>query len=582
MELKPGKLGLLIPNASKVFTMTLDQIKAWHAALPVADLGETAKEIFNLVKTINAATIEPKDRFAILNIFYSQVSQICNSLRKNYWKHTSILSTQIVTIFEFLYVLQIEVINAYKLVLEALYVQNIHTKEKDYFVGALCHIIECYIAITLRCYQTYQLVPTGVWLEIYKLYEIIEQYDLFQHKIVDIQYGEIGMTAMDSYKHIILLAAIKPYAWQQVDQEVLNAALGVWQKNVTIKKYMHEDQTVGFVFNTTVDTPPVAKNAKLIQPGEHTYMLELGQTIEYLQQLIATKVASNYALKQGDVLQNAENKIGVYTLKNLVASWEHSQSMRATRFSIGGKFNITIGWVNVHYFIANKKTFNADEIATIVLSKKEKHKNTEVVVGRVDSLSIDEVNSCQLYVCNVININAYGCCLLWNNGFDVGLQPGDLVAINPSDDMKSINWSIGVLCWLSRDKNNELRVGVKTLAPRAIAAAAQIVQKDKTSQYLRCFLVPERPADKVKASLITAIFPFQTGKIINLYNIETDECMEIILGEEIASSGRFKQFLFDTHVDTKSSIQENTEIKDPVDPEVDKDQDKFNNIFSRL
>ena len=36
--------------------------------------------------------------------------------------------------------------------------------------------------------------------------------------------------------NIILFAAIKPYTWQQVDQEVLNGALCVWQKNVTIKR----------------------------------------------------------------------------------------------------------------------------------------------------------------------------------------------------------------------------------------------------------------------------------------------------------------------------------------------------------
>ena len=543
------------------------KIEEWVNGLPLANLGETARQVYNLLLEINALSIPSEERQRILEQLRPTTTYVVDALKKHYVGHPFPLTPKSRKVARLAREILTEMATGYKIVIVEAVSGNGTRNDSKTLVTALHRAVRYLGGILLKTYQVYDPYPVAVWGELHALYEYAEQRGLHDIPVADSDYTLIQTGSIsDTYKQILLLALCCPYRLRQGEVEQVEHALERWASYAELQTpHGHEASRALFVTNLRHDDPPTYRVLHGQDALESCRLLDTqGLTKILREEMVHTPETAN------NHLQLTTQDMSPDIMRRLMLAWGVIPKRRFTRTKKFAQVQVGIGLSNAHYHISSESVFNPGTGANTPTAEPTfqnranfSSASVSADVGRMPEFwdlgaggtidwkpdtdipaqgtAADATPAQQLW--KMINVSAGGYCLLWDNEEATQAQVGELVCLQETDNRQMNIWGTGVIRWMKSADQDNLELGVQMLAPNAVAVAAKTSRDGNTfSAYQRCLLLPEIGAIQQSATLLLPALTSQVGStvIVNIHNKEH----RVRLTKMLENTGTFGQFYF--------------------------------------
>lgn len=570
MTSQVNKLNLTVPEQSLANLSFCDAapgpVEEWVSALPMANIGETARQLYHAIIELNQLIINSQTRSQLLEILRPAIQYVCNELSKHYLNQPIILPEKQRKIANLSQALQIHLATGYKLVILDNAEQPKNEKAKKNLAVACHRVISQYSRTVLRSSQLYCPSPKSVWIESHSIFKFAEAADLLKYSIKDDQNICKAETSIeDAYKRLLLIGCCKTNQLRQGDLTLVYNAFEIWAPYTDIGQYYSSSST--FVINMELDAPPVYRSLLHESLNDHFYGFDTATLVQHLADYLSSKgrkdpdheppieVPNNI---QDQLVAHLAQALGILTKRNF------------KRMSSKGHLQLCAGLSAAHYFCSGEVEFNTQLIQNIIKqnidqegdnvflnrSKKqndawsgafdadtgsESEEHASIPVNFTRSIYDEEKTkkpNFKHYNTPLINTSPGGYCLQWLGEIPGNIQAGEILGIRENE---AHPWSVAVIRWIRQIKQHGTQIGIELLAPSAQPCGVQLIQKTgDNSEYLRGLLLPELSAISQAATLITPRLPFQTGQRI-LLNQQGEET-KCQLNRRVAATGSFSQF----------------------------------------
>ena len=572
--MQTNKLGLTIPtqeNSKSTIDLSLPAIEKWRSELQTADVGETSRNIFSMLKTMNSTRIEPTIRFQLLELLRPLSQIIYQSLKKHYFNQIQPLSEKKISILELSITLQTEILNGYKIIVEDINMSSNSSLKNSTLPNAIYRAFKHFNNILATYYQTYTEQPENMWKEMHILYKYALACKISENIItLDISVSNKKIDVITPYKHALFIASTSPYQWRQQEQEILYHYVVLWDDYISIRNLKSSDRTQCndvFFIPINDDHGPFTIDATKTSTPDSGSVLDLSKLTTYLK---------NFDKQQNTpVSKNSKDPkditIAEYSLQKLINYLTNGTNRKLERFNIIGHVSVTFGFPSTHYYINKRKIFKPESVG------EESDDSMQELELNVDSVLEDTSNTepaykpdTALYACKLTNIHGEGAGIIFQDIRFPPIQPGEIIAIaitmGETFDQDETHWNIGTIRWLKHNQQNKLLAGIEILAPFAMAAAVQLLKDGNGVGYFqRAFLFQNNDHNKITYNLIAPIVHFETDKHVKIYSFFHKKFVETKLKEQLSVNNNFKCFAIDIHLPTNSTTSKsNTNTnKDP-------------------
>ncbi len=543
------------------------KIEEWINGLPLANLGETSRQVYNVLLEFNALDIPGEDRQRVLEQLRPTTHYIVDALKKHYVGQAFPLSLKNRKIVRLAREILNEMATGYKIVIVEAVSGNEARKDSKTLVTALHRAIRYLGGILLKTYQVYDPYPSGVWSELHKLYAYAEENNLHNIAVADHEYTLIETaTISDAYKQILLLALACPYRLRQGEVEQVEQALERWASYAELLSSQAQDHPEAlFVVNLQHDESPTYRvlhdqdqlnSCRLLETQGLTRVLR----VEMIQ---PPETANNH-------LNFSARDMSPDITRRLMLAWGVIPRRRFTRAKKFAQVHVAMGLSSAHHFISrafefgpenstlsdqaettfqNRASFNSAPIASETgklpefweLGSGGSIEKKDTTTSQTPSASVAIAINQRLW--KMINISAGGYCLLWDKTETTQAQVGELVCLQETVNKHVNSWGVGVIRWMKSADSDGLQLGVQMLAPHAVAVAAKTSKDGQHfSAYQRCLLLPEIGVIQQPATLLLPALTSQVGStlVINIHGKEH----RVRLTKMLENTGTFGQFHF--------------------------------------
>ncbi|WP_263147245.1 molecular chaperone [Pseudomonas sp. RIT-PI-AD] len=552
----PTKQGLSFCDAS-----TRD-LKRWIAGLPKANLGETARQLYQSLVELNQLVTPAENRLQLLELIRPEVYYVCKHLERHFLNQAIVLDERPRKVANLCQALQNHLAVGYKLIVA----QECPRPSRDraqLLTVALQRASHSLCGPLIRASQLYCPVPEGLWLELHQLYQIARQRNLQSVVVRDgLAFHGKGLSTEQTYIVALLLGCARCNQMRQSGIARLAEVLEPWSTLVNLQNA--EAASSLFVVAPLMDGPPRYKS--LFKEGElHNLLgidpLPLVDAIkEYLLLPAESRKQSRLLVPEGFSLD---------LLQHLSSAWGDISERTFQRNPGQGNLTVCIGMSALHYFLAGKKPFSEvlklpEQVSQAVFKPSTGGPDVwanafdaQPTANWEDGLPFEEIQyqkppsangehhsppstteTYPTFALPIINHSPGGYCLSWPKEVPNQLQAGELLGIQ---DAPGQGWSIAVARWIRQVRGGGTQMGIELIAPHAHPCGLQLLRKaEQSSQYLRALLLPEISAISRPASLLTPRLPFQEGNKVQI-NLQGDE-RRAVLTRRQTSTGSFNQF----------------------------------------
>lgn len=320
-------------------------IAHWIANLPKANIGETARQLYQGLIEINQLSIAPDRRLAILELIRPEVHYVCTALSRYYLGQSIVLEDRPRQVANLAQSLQNHLATGYKIVVT----QEGSMKPRDRAEQMSLAIERAMRALSgplLRAYQLYCPVADGIWLEIHQLYRLARQRKLHQTSINDRESGSGRSTTIEqTYVAILLLGTARPNQMRQSSMTRLYNALESWSSMASLVE--PESPSALFIINPDMDCPP--RYRSLVQAEDLTG--SLGLDTSRLVEAIKNHMLDG---EQSDPRLVISEGMGLELLQHVSESWGDLAERTFSRLPGRGELRVTIGMSATHFHVADK------------------------------------------------------------------------------------------------------------------------------------------------------------------------------------------------------------------------------------
>lgn len=548
----PTKQGLTFCDA------TPRDLKRWIAGLPKANIGETARQLYQALIELNQLLTPSDNRIQLLELLRPEVYFVCQHLERHFLNQAIVLDERPRKVANLCQALQNHLAIGYKLIISRLAEQP--NRERNALLGtALQRAVHSLNGPLIRTSQLYCPVPEGLWLELHQLYLIARRHEL--HKVVirdPLARHTQGMSVEQGYIVALLIGCSRCNQMRQSAIARLAEALEAWSTLVNLQG--GGQPTSIFAVAPQLDGPP--RYTSLFQPSELQGALGIDPTPlvdaikDHLELLPEERARSRLTVPEGfsvDMLQHAS------------AAWGDISERTFQRTQGTGSMTLCIGMSALNYYLANGRAFSEilKQQVDTTASFKPLSGEPDVWASAHDArrvndwdngLPFEEIEypkpaseqdeqantgeSYPTFALSIVNHSPGGYCLSWPKEVPSQLQAGEILGIR---DNPQQGWSVAVVRWIRQVRGGGTQMGIELIAPHAQSCGLQLVRKaEQNSQYLRALLLPEIAAISRPATLITPRLPFQEGSKV-LININGKE-RRAVLSHKQVSTGSFSQF----------------------------------------
>lgn len=570
----PIRLHIPVPTLSGLsFCEThVEGITQWARELPMANTGESARQLYQAVRELNQWETDPLLRFQMLEVIRPYVYSICTLLNKHFLQSSISLNEKQLKIANLSQAMQGHLATGYKMVVA----HSLGTPLRDsaerpakMVTLAIHRAIADTSQTILRAFQLYCQPPEHAWLEINQLYLLAEMHQLAGYKVGDRQTRFLSTSRIqDVFVRAHLLGAAKPNNLRQQDLADLYEASELWAEQVTLSAA--DDESALFIINLHRDRPAQYRQHLRDVQKPMFRSMNTSPLVQALKRWAANPSAASNAI-------TVPGKLSDNLLSHAIQSWGIHWQRSFRRAPTEGQLRLCIGLSATHYYSAGQKDFerimagikplalsgdpisqpdgprsktppsedvwdNAFDAGGTLLAEN-KSLNLDVIEfinkhkGKEDD---DNTLKYPSHLATLINTSPGGYCVHWQGDIPASIQAGELLGIQEKGVR---HWSVGVIRWIRHMRDQGTQLGVELLAPRAEVGAARLLQKTgNNGPYMRALLLPAIKAIAQPATLLLPRIPFRTGNKVELLFPELQGRFQ--LTRSLTSTSGFSQFQF--------------------------------------
>ncbi|MDM8348459.1 molecular chaperone [Pseudomonas sp. sp1636] len=564
MDKQSPHLLLRVPTPHKPILSFCDasprDLKRWIAGLPKANIGETARQLYQALVELNQLRTPADNRLHLLELLRPEVYFVCQHLERHFLNQAIVLDERPRKVANLCQALQNHLAVGYKLIIASLAAPS-NREHNTLLSVALQRATHSLCGPLIRASQLYCPVPEGLWLELHQLYQIASERRLHKLAIRDpLARHTQGLSTEQSYVVALLLGCARCNQMRQNTIARLAEVLEPWSALVRLQA--GEASSSLFAVAPQVDGPP--RYSSLFQDKERHNALGIDPRplVEAIQEHLLLPAENT-----GKSRLLVPEGFSLDMLQHLSAAWGDIAERSFNRTHGQGTLALCIGMSAVHFFLAGKRPFN--EILQLPAETKTAVFKAETGTPDVwsnafdaqkannweNGLPFEEIEyrkptdqdtqtepagseSYPTFALPIINHSPGGYCLSWPKEVPSQLQAGELLGVQDSPEQ---SWSIAVVRWIRQVRGGGTQMGIELIAPHAQACGLQLLRKaEHHSQYLRTLLLPEISAISRPATLLTPRLPFQEGNKV-MININGAE-RRAVLSRRQTSTGSFNQF----------------------------------------
>lgn len=531
-------------------------LKRWIAGLPKANIGETARQLYQGLGELNHLLTPSDNRLQLLELLRPEVYFVCQHLERHFLHQAIMLDIRSRKVSNLCQALQSHLATGYKQII--LRIAPKYSKDRATLVStALQRAAHALKGQLVRATQLYSQAPEHLWFELHQLYRYACELQLQQRRVPD---GLASLTAElsleQTYIAAMLMGSARCNQLRQNQIARLAEVLEPWSAMLKLHPARPDDGL--FAVSAQIDAGPRYRD--MFRSEQQAGLLGFDP-----QPLVNAIEA--HLLHQGTSTSlPVPTGLSFDTLQHLHAAWGQAAKRSFQRTVGQGSLTVCVGMSALHFYLGGERSFS--DMLKHPGARAANFSNT-AANGEKDSWSqafdaapqnneqflpyeeiqyehlVEDESSAQAaphyptYALPVINHSPGGYCLAWPNEVPAELQAGEMLGIQ---DTVSLGWSIAVIRWI-RQVRGGTQMGIELVAPHAQPCGLQLVRsRDDHSQYLRGLLLPEISAIDVPATLLAPRLPFQEGSKV-LINTQGEE-HRAGLDRRVASTHSFNQFAY--------------------------------------
>ena len=548
-----GGIGIPLPERQRPGTGSFDTrpraVGAWLDALPMANVGETAKRVYEAVKEVNRLQLPSTARFQFLEGLPTAVDHVHVVLQKHYLDQTFPLSEKATKVAHFIRALHSELALGYVTAAEDMLAASFFRRDKRalciMFQSALHH----YAVSMLVSYQIYAPPPRGLWSNIHHLYRAAEAKSL--HRTATRRGGHrlSKVTLETLYKQVLLLSLASPYRLGRGETECVHRLLEIWAPLATLQPFPKNDTPRGlFVVHLSRDEEPryLAPQGEVCT-AEHCRLLDTNSLTEVVRREMEREEAgeANTLRRQLD-----DKALTPKLLRRLALVWGLPLERRHPRAAAEGEIETINGLAALHRTLAGHRPIGQTALFTgqahfrgrppraaqgpkDVWDLYEPQAPLEVATNGAHKPPAPVAAESQTW--RLKDRSEGGFCLFCGQQNTVGAHVGALMGLREGTG----GWNVGVVRWMKHPALRTLEVGVEVLASHAEPLAARRTGGD--AEFQRTLLLKEPEG---RNRLILPPLLFRPGDRLEL-RTDTGEYL-VGLTKLIEDTASFAQFGFKT------------------------------------
>ncbi len=571
---------LTVPNRTTPKSNSFDSrpasMKTWLADLPMANIGETTRLLFEALSDLNGQDIPANQRFKAMEMMQKPILHVTSHMKKHYVGQTLPLAAQNLKIAHLSREITYAFATGYKiLVMEQ--IAGVGRRDKKLLVTAMHRAIKQLSIVLLKSYQVYETYPDSVWLEIHSLYRYAESNALHNTKILDESTMHAPTTIANAYKQTLMLALACPYRMRHTEAEAVYTALEDWACVCELKPVYKAGSEVMFATNLDTDEPPSYLVLRDANENRSTCrILGTSRLADVLHKSLSE--TREGASKPGNPSLSQD------MLRRLMLAWGVMPKRRYSRVRDHSQVIAAMGLSSIHYFVSGEVAFNDGTVdqecstelgitsgpqfkeparynartisedagklpdvweMNYTIEGDAKPSSTEMAVARAAAgMQIDTSHQTRNW--KMVNVSAGGYCLLWDNPETTRAQVGELLGIREQSDPDTFHWRLGVIRWLKFVEKRGLELGVQMLSPGAVGVAARmdIEARRRNEDFTRGLLLPEIASIQQRSTLLLPSPPFRLNDtaIVNCHGKD----VRVRLTKLVENTGSFAQFQFES------------------------------------
>lgn len=536
-------------------------LKRWIAALPKANLGETARQLYQGLIELNQLITPSENRLQLLELLRPEVYFVCNHLERHFLNQSVVLDERARKIANLCQALQNLLAVGYKQI-----VLRVSARLKDrnlLLATATQRAMHALKGPLVRASLLYCPVPEGLWLELHQLYQVASRFQLHRTFVTDDLVSQAHHQSIEqTYATALLMGSSRCNQMRQQAIVQLANVLEPWSALTRVLPASAAEAQ--FAVACDVDAPPRYKS--LFPAGQLPQMVGLDPhplvkaITAWLHLPVDKRGQSNLLVPPG---------LTVDMLQHLAAAWGDVAERTFQRTPGQGSMSVCIGMSTLHYYLGGERSFaellkrpeagmSANFSAGTPSAKSDSWTLAFDAAGSGTSdamLPYEEIEypamdleggasaaarDYPVHELQIVNHSPGGYCLAWLKDVPAQLQAGELVGIQ---DAPAQGWSVAVVRWIRQVRGGGTQMGIELIAPHANPCGLQLLRgNEQNSQYVRGLQLPEIRAIDIQASLIAPRLPFQEGQkvMINTHGEEN----RAHLGRKVSSTGSFNQFEF--------------------------------------
>jgi hypothetical protein len=434
-------------------------LKRWIAGLPKANIGETARQLYQGLGELNQLLTPSDNRLHLLELLRPEVYFVCQHLERHFLHQAIMLDERSRKISNLCQALQSHLAIGYKQIV--LRITPKYSKDRAALLGlALQRAAHALKGQLVRATQLYSPPPEHLWFELHQLYRIACELQLQQRRVHDdLARLTTELSLEQTYIAALLLGSARCNQLRQNQIARLAEVLEPWSALLKLHPGSPDDGL--FAISAELDVGP--RYRSMFRSEQRAGLLGFDP-----QPLVNTLEAH---LLHQDTSKPLPVPTGLSfdTLQHLHATWGEAAERSFQRTVGQGNLTVCVGMSALHFYLGGERSFSdmlkhpgaraANFSHAVAEGEKDSwsqafdaapQNNEEFLpyeeiqydhLGE-DESSADAAPHYPTYALPVINHSPGGYCLGWPKEVPAALQAGEMLGIH---DSVSLGWSIAVI-----------------------------------------------------------------------------------------------------------------------------------------
>lgn len=534
------------------------EFKGWIASLPKANIGETARLLYQGLTELNQLVVATEIRLQLLELLRPEVYYVCRHLEKHFLNQAIVLDERSRKVANLCQALQNHLAVGYKLIIVRLAQHN--GERAAAMAIALQRAIHALNGPLVRAALLYCPVPEGLWAELHQLYLVAADQKVQHISVADELAHHIkALTPEQAYVGALLLGCSRCNQMRQNAIARLAEVMEAWSPLVRLQPALAESSL--FAVAPAIDGPPRYKS---LFPEEQWPVL-VGLDTQALSQALKDYVAATPEARAASRLV-VPPTFSLDLLLHLAAAWGNVSERTFERVPGSGNLTLCVGMSALHYYLAGERSFSEQlqrPASGLQAQFTQGQSWAHVYEAAQHHIVMEEIqypaptseprsaggpqaahrHEYPTFSLPIVNHSPGGYCLAWPKDVPAQLQAGEMVGIQ---DAPGQGWSVAVVRWIRQVRSGGTQMGVELLAPHAQPCGVQWVRANEpNSEFLRGLLLPEIRAIDVPATLLAPRLPFQEGHKVVINTLGEEHPAS--LGKRVTATGSFNQFEYSAH-----------------------------------